>query len=95
MAQPEIGRPTLKPRKVPGFQRRLFNTEVGGRVLPLTTRLVWANHFLYFEWKVRIWHATVGLAAVDGGMYFEPDIKVLSSKEVGSVLSLLALFSKR
>lgn len=85
MAQPKIGRHTLKPRKIPGFQRRLFHTEVGGRVLPLTARLVWANHFLYFEGEVRIRHATVGLAAIDGGMYFEPDIKVLPSKEVGSI----------
>lgn len=85
MAQPEIGRRTLKPRKVPGFQRRLFHPEVGGRVLPLTAALVWANHFLYCEGEVRIRHATVGLAAIDGGMYFEPDIKVLSSKEVGSI----------
>lgn len=75
---------TLKPRKVPGFQRRLFHTEVGGSILPLAARLVCAN-FLYFKREVRVRHATIGLAAIDGGMYFEPNVKILSSEKVSSV----------
>lgn len=76
---------TLKPRKVPGFQRRLFHTEVGGSILPLAARLVRAHDFLYFEGEVRVRHATIGLATVDGGMYFEPDVKELSGKKFGSI----------
>lgn len=70
---------TFVPSKVPAFQVRFGDFEVGRCILSRLASLCNGKG------KVLVGLASVGLAAVDRRVDFEPDIKVLAGKEVDSV----------
>ena len=69
---------TLEPGEVPALQFRFCLLEVRGGVLGFSVALG------YGESEIRVWVASIGLAAIDRCMDLEADVEELTGKKVRS-----------